>query len=170
MRRFAGIALVASLSIVALGACGGSGSHESSPDVPRRAGQFRLVEWGIGADVRTLSSGRRTISAVNLGHEVHELVVVRATSARDLPAQPDGSVDEAALGDTLVGEIADVPPGATRRKVFDLPAGDYVAICNIVDRMGGGMGDHGDGMPMRNEARGGHVHFALGMYTEFRVR
>jgi hypothetical protein len=155
---------------VMLAGCGGSDSHGGAESVPRRAGQFRLVEWGIGADARTLAPGRRTLTAINLGHEVHELVVVRAASADDLPKRPDGSVDEAALGDRVVGEIADVPADATKKRMFDLLSGDYVAICNIVDRMGGGMGDHGDGMGMGGSANGGHVHFALGMFTEFRVR
>jgi hypothetical protein len=153
-----------------LAGCGGSDSHGGAKSVPRRAGQFRLVEWGIGADARTLTPGRRTVTAINLGHEIHELVVVRAASAGDLPKKADGSVDEAALGDRVVGEIADVPAGATKKRMFDLPSGDYVAICNIVDRMGRGMGDHGDGMGMGDSAHGDHVHFALGMFTEFRVR
>ena len=59
-----------------------------------------------------------------------------------------------------VGEIADVPAGASHHKTFDLRPGSYVAFCNIVGGMGIGNGMMG-GME--------HVHFAAGMHTEFAV-
>ena len=137
-------------------ACGTSPSQS----VASRSGQFRLDEWSIGADGPTLSAGRQTITAVNLGHHTHELVIVKAANVASLPTKADGSVDEAQLDRVKVGELADIASGASRHTVLDLAPGSYVAFCNIV----GGTG-MGDGM------MGGmnDVHFADGMHTTFTV-
>ncbi len=142
--------------VLVTAACGTSPSQS----VGSRSGQFRLDEWSIGADRPTLRVGRQTITAVNTGHQTHELVIVRASTAASLPTQADGSVDEAQLERVKVGELADIPSGASRHKVLNLAPGSYVAFCNIV----GGM-DMGGGM------MGGmnHVHFAAGMHTAFTV-
>jgi hypothetical protein len=152
-RRFA---LVAAFVFV-VAACGDMGSSRSVPSQP---GQFRLDEWSITADQPALRPGRQTITATNLGHLTHELVIVKANDAASLPTKSDGSADEDQLARVKVGEIADVPAGASRHKAFDLRPGSYVAFCNIV----GGMG-------MGSDMMGGmeHVHFAAGMHTEFTV-
>ena len=77
-----------------------------------------------------------------------------------MPTKSDGSVDEAQLERVKVGEIADVPSGTSRHKVFNLAPGSYVAFCNIVGGMGIG------GAVMGGMQR---VHFAAGMHTEFTV-
>ena len=138
-------------------ACGGMGANST---VASKPGQFRLDEWSITADQTKLSAGRQTITATNVGHHTHELVIVKATDAASLPTKSDGSVDEDQLDRVTVGEIADVPAGVSRHKVFDLRPGSYVAFCNIVSSMGMGNGMMG-GME--------HVHFEAGMYTEFTV-
>ena len=143
--------------VVVVAACSGMGSSRSVPSQP---GQFRLDEWSITADQAVLPAGRQTITAANVGHLTHELVIVKAADVASLPTKPDGSVDEDRLARVKVGEIADVPAGTSRHKVFDLPAGRYVAFCNIVGSMGMGNGMMG-GME--------HVHFDAGMYTEFAV-
>ncbi len=138
-------------------ACSGSGASQT---LASRPGQFRLDEWSITADQPKLTAGRRTITAVNLGHHTHELVIVKAADAASLPTKADGSVDEAQLDQVKVGEIADIPPGVSRHKVLNLRPGSYVAFCNIVASMGMGNGMMG-GME--------HVHFDAGMHTEFTV-
>ena len=120
-----------------------------------------MDEWSIRADRPDLSAGRHTITATNLGHHTHELVIVKAVDAASLPTKADGSVDEDQLDRVKVGEIADVPAGASLHKVFNLRPGSYVAFCNIVASMGMGNGMMG-GME--------HVHFDAGMHTEFTVR
>jgi hypothetical protein len=155
MRRRTGILLA--IVIGATAACGGMGSGRT---VAVRPGQFRLDEWSITADAPVLHAGRRTVTATNLGHHTHELVIVEAADVASLPTKSDGSVDESRLDRVKVGEIADVPPGASRRRTIDLRPGHYVAFCNIVASMGMGNGMMG-GME--------HVHFAAGMYTEFTV-
>ena len=147
--------------VLATAACS---TMESNRTVPSQPGRFRLDEWSITADQPVLGAGRRTITATNLGHHTHELVIVRATDAASLPTKSDGSVDEDRLDRVTVGEIADVPAGTSRHKVFDLRPGRYVAFCNIVGGMGMNMGN-GNGMMGGME----HVHFAAGMHTEFTV-
>ncbi len=158
-------AIIAVLVVVA-GACGGSGAGMgSSRTVQTRPGQFRLDEWSISADQPVLKAGRQTITAANIGHHSHELVIVKAADAAALPTQSDGSVDEKQLDRVKVGEIADIPAGTSRHTTMTLSAGSYVAFCNIVGDTGmgnGPMGGMGGGMQ--------HVHFALGMHTEFTVR
>ncbi len=159
--RLRAVALLTALFIVAAAACGGGSSTQS---VPRRAGQFRLDEWSITADQPTLPTGRQTITAANVGQHTHELVIVKAADAASLPTKSDGSVDETQLERVKVGEIADVPAGAIRHTTMQLTPGTYVAFCNIVDDMGMGngmMGQVGGGMQ--------HVHFTLGMHTNFTV-
>ena len=103
----------------------------------------------------------------NHGAETHELVVVRADSAADLPMKADGSVDEDQIpAADKVGESGDVPAGQTVTTRMTFAPGRYVAFCNLVESMmadsmmGGGTMD-GGGMI--------HIHFALGMYTTFTV-
>lgn len=144
--------------IVGATACGGMGASRTVASTP---GQFRLDEWSISADQPVLRAGRQTITATNVGHLTHELVIVKAADAASLPTKSDGSVDEAQLDKVKVGEIADVAAGASRRKAFNLRPGSYVAFCNLVGGMGMGNGMMGGGME--------HVHFDAGMHTEFTV-
>ena len=144
-------------AIVVVAACSGMGSNRAVPSQP---GQFRLDEWSITSDQLELPAGRQTITAANLGHLTHELVIVKAADAASLPTKADGSVDEDQLARVTVGEIADVPAGTSRHKIFTLRPGSYVAFCNIVGGMGMGNGMMG-GME--------HVHFDAGMHTQFTV-
>ena len=155
-RRIQRLFVVAGALVFITAACGTSPSET----VASRPGQFRLDEWSIGADRPTLSAGRQTITAVNLGRQTHELVIVKAANAGSLPTKADGSVDEAQLERVKVGELADIASGASKHKVLDLAPGAYVAFCNIV----GGMGADGGMMGGMN-----HVHFADGMHTTFTV-
>ncbi len=133
----------------------GTGGHQSqSQNISRKAGQFRLYEWGITADSRQIPAGSQTITALNTGHHTHELIIVKAADAASLPTKSDGTVDEKALESKTVGEIADVAAGATKHATFDLAPGRYVAYCNVTDSMGMGMD---------------HNHFELGMHTTFTV-
>ena len=75
------LATASALVIVAT-ACGGMSSSRS---VQSKPGQFRLDEWSIAADQPVIKQGRHTITAANLGHHTHELVIVRATDAASLP-------------------------------------------------------------------------------------
>jgi hypothetical protein len=53
-----------------------------------------------------------------------------------------------------------------------LKPGSYVAFCNLIDRMGGGMLGGGGmmGGTSGGMMNGGHVHYALGMRVVFAVQ
>lgn len=173
VRKRALPALGVLVAMVGLAACGEGGGSGRAANTPVKAGQFRLYEWGFSADKPVLKAGRQTITALNTGHHQHELLIVAASDAASLPTQPDGSVDEEALGERRVGEIPDVRTGASKRATFDLAPGSYVVLCNIVDDMGMSGGHMGSGgMASGGMGAGGmqHVHFALGMQTTFVVR
>jgi hypothetical protein len=109
----------------------------------------------------TLHSGTVTLTANNVGGEEHELVIVRAASVDSLPTMPDGSVDEDKIAESdKMGEIEDVAAQTEKSKTFDLPAGDYVAFCNVVDKMTDMTTDGEDS---------GHVHYSSGMHVAFPV-
>jgi uncharacterized cupredoxin-like copper-binding protein len=162
---FAAVALVVS-------ACGG-GKTATADSSPAKDNTFSLREWSITPPNNTLKAGKVKVSAANVGNETHELVIVRAPDAASLPTKTDGSVDEDKIAESdKVGEITDLPPGKVTTKAFDIPAGDYVAFCNLVDQMGMGNGGMGNG-GMGNGGTGGggmsHVHYRLGMVTTFTV-
>ncbi|MEO6715417.1 MAG: hypothetical protein ABIM89_18605 [Mycobacteriales bacterium] len=108
------------------------------------------------------------------GSETHELVFVRLKDPSALPTKSDGSVDEEKISEgDKAGEIADVRAGKSATKDLEQTAGEYVAICNLVEATGqshdgmssGGMA--GDGM---NSSSGmSHVHYQRGMVTRFTV-
>ena len=160
-----------------LAACGSDGGSTDSGGTDAAGvsapGTFVLDEWSVAAPTDPIQAGSVRITAVNQGTEAHELVVVRAEDAASLPTKADGSVDEEAIAEAdMPGEIPDVAAGDSASATLDLPAGDYVAFCNLVDEMGtsgtggGGMGSGGSGM---GGGGMGHVHFQLGMSVAFTV-
>lgn len=157
--------LAAIIGIVGAGfafaACGSSkdGSSSSASD-----DTFVLSEFTVVPPTNALRSGSITITADNVGGEVHELVIARATNQDALPKKSDGTVDEAKIAATdKVGGIEDIAAGAHKSETFDLTAGTYVAFCNIVDAKTGGHSDTSHG------SETGHVHYAEGMHVTFTV-
>ena len=72
--------------------------------------------------------------AKNTGKEVHELVVVKTDDMNALPTKADGSLDEEKLpSGALIGEIEGFPAGESCTGVFEMPAGKYALICNLVE-------------------------------------
>jgi hypothetical protein len=143
------------------------------------ADTFVLDEWSVTPPAPPITAGTVKITATNRGNETHELVIVQAAEAAPLPTTADGSVDEDKIPEEMkAGEIADLAPGKTANTTLVLPAGRYVAFCNLVDDIGqgpkgsGGMGT-GSGMGGRSGMGTGtgmhHVHYQLGMLTAFTV-
>lgn len=180
MTRTRYIFTVVVVPFVLLAACGSDGSGTQSAD-SSAPGTFVLDEWSVAAPTTPIRAGSVRITAVNDGRETHELVVVHAEDAASLPTKADGSVDEEAIPESdKPGEIPDVAAGDSAGTTLDLPAGDYVAFCNLVDQMGssarggGGMGSGGTGGGGTGPGGMGgggmsHVHFQLGMSVAFTV-
>lgn len=108
---------------------------ETTPAPAAAAADFELVEWAINGSA-TLTAGEVTFNVTNGGNFPHELVIVRGDSYDGLPLAASGAVevDQLAAGD-LIGEVTDLDPGASGSLTVDLPAGNYVLVCNLT---GGG--------------------------------
>ena len=141
------------------GSGAGTGTHVAcqpvgDPGTAQSQVQVALAEWSIAPAPAQVAAGRVAFLARNTGQQPHELVIVRAPRADDLPVAPNGAVDENRLpADALIGEISPFPPGQTCTGVFTLQPGSYVLLCNIVTNRNG-----------RPEA-----HFAMGMSVPFTV-
>jgi uncharacterized cupredoxin-like copper-binding protein len=126
----------------------GDGSDTTGVDVG-------LKEFAVTPDPIEVDAGETEFTADNIGTEVHEMVVVRASNAADLPTDADGAVDEDQVAKAdQIGEIEDVQVGKTKSINFDLKTGDYVIFCNIVD-------EEADGTKLS--------HFKEGMHESFTV-
>lgn len=77
----------------------------------------------------SVPAGTVTFEIANEGALLHEFVLIKTDSAAaDLPAT-GGAVDESALD--VIGEVADIDPGADGNFEADLEAGAYLVLCNI---------------------------------------
>lgn len=174
-----------------LSACGSSSDaakttpSTTSATAGSSKAMFVLDEWSVVPPKGDVAAGKVAVTATNNGSETHELVIVRAEDASSLPLKADGSVDEDKIPESKkAGEIADLAAGKSATKTLDLPAGDYVAFCNIVDTMGSdgmgsdgmgsdGMGSDGMGNGMNSSTSMGsgmdHVHYKQGMVNYFTV-
>jgi uncharacterized cupredoxin-like copper-binding protein len=96
--------------------------------------QVELKEYAIGSDKTSVEAGEVTFTAVNQGTENHELVVIKTElDLLSLPTVETGAVNEEGTGIQVIGEIEEFPAGETKSASFDLAAGNYVLICNVVE-------------------------------------
>ena len=129
----------------------------TTPDASPSANTIdvNLIEYTVDPDPDTATAGSVTFNARNTGAEEHELVVIRTDlDSAGLPTAEDGSVDEAGEGIDVIGEIEEFAPGDEQTASFELEAGAYVLICNVVEEHEGG------------ELR---VHYEEGMHVAFTV-
>jgi hypothetical protein len=93
-----------------------------------------LDEWTIAVDTATVPAGPVRFEATNEGDEDHELVLVKGTTPDQLTITADG-LDEEALpeGAEVLGEIEGFPGGDECAGTFELTAGSYALVCNIVE-------------------------------------
>jgi uncharacterized cupredoxin-like copper-binding protein len=103
----------------------------------------KLTEFKIELGATSAPGGPVTFELTNSGTVVHEFVVFKTDLGADkLPLAADGAtVDEEGAGAslTLVDEVEDIAVGATASLAVDLPAGHYVAICNVPAHYTSGM-------------------------------
>jgi hypothetical protein len=114
-----------------------------------------LQEFSVLPAPASAPAGQVTFQAKNTGpKDPHELVVIKTDlQPGALPTTPEGGVDEEGAGVEALGEIEEFKVGETRSKAFELTAGSYVLICNVVGEEG------------KTEA-----HYKLGMRTAFTVQ
>jgi hypothetical protein len=149
--------LVAGLALVA---CGDEEPTQAPtatapPTTARTTVGVTLQEFSVLLAPASAPAGQVTFEAKNTGpKDPHELVVIKTDLEPDaLPTTPKGGVDEEGAGIEALGEIEEFKVGQTRSKAFDLKAGSYVLICNVVEEEEG-----------KTEA-----HYQQGMRTAFTV-
>lgn len=112
-----------------------------------------LTEYKIALDKTTVPAGKIKFEAVNKGGEPHEIAIVKTENGAKLPTADDGSAEE---GEGLIGEIEPFDGGKECAGTFELAAGTYAVICNIVEEGHAGMEE-------------GHAHYEEGMFTTLTV-
>jgi hypothetical protein len=142
------------------GAVSGSGGDQAVECVPvgdlssaDTRVNVTLSEYAIEVDPTEASTGNIGFVTVNDGAEPHELVIIKGVAPDDLPTDDRGALDESALPEgALIGKVEPFPAGETCNGTFELAAGDYTLVCNIVE-----------------EDEHGHAHLEEGMVTTFTV-
>jgi hypothetical protein len=89
-----------------------------------------LTEFAYELDKDSVPAGTIHFALDNKGAEPHEFAVVKGT---DIPTKDDGSLDEENLADgALIGEVEPFPTG-TCDGTFELAAGEYTLLCDVVE-------------------------------------
>lgn len=127
-----------------------------------------LQEWAVVAKPTSAPAGEVTFEVTNNGEDEHEFMVFRTDlDPGELPTSDDGSVDEEGEGLELM-EATNAPehgdeehevvePDGEKDFVYELEAGSYVLLCNLVEE------ETEDGETKTE------VHYRLGMRTAFTV-
>lgn len=138
--------------VLVLAGCSSSGSNAASSAAGGTV-NVTLTEWAVVTDKASVPAGDVAFEVTNAGTQfAHEFVVIKTDLApADLPAI-DGKVDEAGAGIEFIGEVEGMAIGAAESVSFNLTAGKYVLICNVVETTGGL-----------------EAHYAQGMRTAFTV-
>jgi hypothetical protein len=122
------------------------------------------VEYAFEGMPDTLSAGLVALRFTNDGDEYHEIIVFRKNdgvteSFDEILELPEGQSEELM---TFVG-AANAEPGESRATVFEVEAGEYIALCFIpVGAPVGGPEGEGEDPP-------GPPHWVEGMRSEFTV-
>ena len=89
-----------------------------------------LLSNAIQLDTSQVKAGRVRFDVHNAADNalVHELVVLKTTLADNALPVHNGQVPEQKF--RKMGEVEDVPPGASRRLTVTLAPGRYVVVCN----------------------------------------
>jgi uncharacterized cupredoxin-like copper-binding protein len=112
------VAIVTSASVVLL---------KSSP----KKIDVTLDEWNITPAELTAKSGEVNFVVTNAGDRPHEFVIFKTDLAPDALPTVDGEVQEDELDH--IDELDVFPQGTTETLTVDLPPGNYVFICNVVE-------------------------------------
>jgi uncharacterized cupredoxin-like copper-binding protein len=157
-RRLAALG-VAVLGVTALAACGSDKSPSAAAAATTTAavGQEAPVPPGtpvnvtlreasdtayvLTADKSTVKAGNLTFKVTDTGKKDHEMVILRLDGNAAFDKLAIDSATNRVSEDTNVGETGDpnLKPGEVRSFNVNLPAGNYVLVCNIEKHYGLGM-------------------------------
>jgi uncharacterized cupredoxin-like copper-binding protein len=119
---------------------GGAALAVHARAVPARSLQLRITErdFHISAP-KHIASGNVTVTVTNKGPDDHELIIVRATTAR-LPLRTDGlTANEEKLTPIIALSLEPATPGSVRTAHVQLRPGRYVLFCNMAGHFMAGM-------------------------------
>jgi uncharacterized cupredoxin-like copper-binding protein len=108
--------------------------------VTQRTTALRVTErdFRISAP-KQVASGNLVVTVDNKGPDDHELIIVRATTAR-LPLRSDGlTANEERLDPITAVALEPVGPGTVRKVRLHLEPGRYVLFCNMSGHFMAGM-------------------------------
>lgn len=108
--------------------------------VTQRTTALRVTErdFRISAP-KQVASGNLVVTVDNKGPDDHELIIVRATTAR-LPLRSDGlTANEERLDPITAVALEPVGPGTVRKVRLHLEPGRYVLFCNMSGHLMAGM-------------------------------
>ncbi len=129
MRLFFGLGALLSLLAFVVG-CG------SSTEVGKV--NITLTEWSIVTDPASIPKGTVEFTIKNDGDKQHNLVILKTNiPAGDLPTKDDGSVNTDATDIKVEHEVDEIDGGDKTGRTFDMDAGTYVLISNLVDEENG---------------------------------
>ena len=152
-----GAAAVLALTVMLLPACGGDDGGTADPtDAADGSVAITLTEFAVAAEPASVPAGSVTFNVANEGpDDVHEFVVIATDlGPTELPVDDDDAVLETGEGMEVVDEIEDIPVGEAPTLTVDLAAGNYVLICNILQKEPDGTLE---------------AHYSVGMRTGFTV-
>lgn len=153
----AGAAAALALAVMLLPACGGDDGGTADPtDAADGSVAITLKEFAVAAEPASVPAGSVTFNVANEGpDDVHEFVVIATDlGPTELPVDDDDAVLETGEGMEVVDEIEDIPVGEAPTLTVDLAAGNYVLICNILQKEPDGTLE---------------AHYSVGMRTGFTV-
>ena len=154
--RGLGVLLVAVAALTGLAACGSDKSVKSASAETVAVAQEAPVPGGptvnvtlreasdaayvVTSDQTSVKAGKITFKVTDTGKKDHEMVILKldGTAFDKLPID---STTNKVSEDTNVGETGDpnLKPAEVRTFSADLPAGNYVMVCNIEKHYGLGM-------------------------------
>jgi plastocyanin len=126
--------LVGALLLVGLWDKHTSGSAGAPAPAGKNAVNVVETDFHIAMSQTVLPANTRITFVVhNTGPSPHELIIVKApSSGSNLPLKPDADVNEATPGLTsALDSGSSLGPGETRTLTADMPAGHYIAVCNL---------------------------------------
>jgi uncharacterized cupredoxin-like copper-binding protein len=128
------------LSILAAIFVGGTALAVHARAAPSSHAQLHITErdFHISAP-KQVASGNLTMTVTNNGPDDHELIIVRATTAR-LPLRSDGlTANEEKLTPIIALSLEPAAPGSVRTAHLHLKPGRYVLFCNMAGHFMAGM-------------------------------
>jgi plastocyanin len=126
---------VGAMLVIGVAGCSSSKAADGAAGAGKDDVTIKMSEWLLEPSVTSLKAGELVIEVNNVGGQEHELIVLAGADAKAFAVKADGSVDEDAIDEAAkMGEVEKVGGGTAKSGTFNLKAGTYVLMCNLVDK------------------------------------